>query len=205
MVVLTMNCAWDMFTPPLLPGAVVEVECLRWSSLESPCLRPCFHGGGGEAGDVLFCPQCAHRRSARIAAVRAPPQCGPGARIAAVCVVPQCAKPQSPRDTRTLYARPARAAGGSVVVLNPWEFSVGAGVRPPRGARRRRENSGSGAGEVAEVPGMFARLGGGGRGGAAHPSQLRCILMMPLLARSAHSAREPVLFKYGAESSIGAV
>ena len=78
---------------------------------------------------------------------------------------------------------------------------------PPRRARGR--------GEVGEFKGkraMEARkssetLGDllvGGREGGAHP-QVRCILMMPLPAHSAQNARKPVLFKYDAESSIGAV
>jgi hypothetical protein len=45
-VVHTMNCGWNRGGLPLIPGAVVEVVCLRWSSQESPCSWPCFHWGG---------------------------------------------------------------------------------------------------------------------------------------------------------------
>ena len=45
MVVHTMNCGWNRGGLPLIPGAVVKVVCLRWSSQESPCSWRCFHCG----------------------------------------------------------------------------------------------------------------------------------------------------------------
>jgi len=42
-VVHTMNCGWNRGGLPLIPGAVVKVVCLRWSSQESPCSWRCFH------------------------------------------------------------------------------------------------------------------------------------------------------------------
>ncbi len=79
--------------------------------------------------------------------------------------------------------------------FDPPTFSCGRKQGPAAGGARRTENS--------EVEGVGVRRkfqftlagvgsgGGGSRGGAAHPSQVRCILMMPLLAHSAQNARNP--------------
>jgi len=57
-VVHTMNCGWNRGGLPLIPGAVVKVVCLRWSSQESPCSWRCFHWGALRAplGIPCFCP-----------------------------------------------------------------------------------------------------------------------------------------------------
>ena len=141
---IPVNCVRDTSTPAPRAQETVEVERQR-CYFQTRRLRRCFHWGA--------------------ACGRPPAAQGQRRDLPRRYRVPLIDNPELP----PLYARPARAAGGAVVVLDPWEFSVGAGVRPPRGARRRRENSGSGAGEVSEVQGISARLGGWGSRGSSPP------------------------------------
>ena len=99
-----------------------------------------------------------------------------------------------------------RGSGGGEVCPGPVSISQGCTPLPPLSARGEvGEFEGKGAMEARKISETLGDLlVGVGRGGA-HPSQVRCILMMPLLAHSAQNARKPVLFKYDAESSIGAV
>ncbi len=76
-------------------------------------------------------------------------------------------------------------------VLDPSPFPVGGCPSLPRVRAGRSENSMEKGVWGREK--MRRRLGicWWGREGGAHPSQVRCILMMPLLAHSAQNARDP--------------
>jgi hypothetical protein len=83
--------------------------------------------------------------------------------------------------------------GGRVVVwcFDPPTFLLHTKHPLALGRRRRREKSVLLAVKPGGIFSSRWASGGGGSRGSSPPSQVRCILMMPLLAHSAQNARNP--------------